>query len=284
MEMTCENICALYKAQLNSFFTKREINELIALAFFSSNNWNKVDVSLNKYYTLNENEVRFHKQVIGRLKADEPIQYILGQTMFYDLVLNVKPGVLIPRPETEELVDWILESVDDGTSCLDIGTGSGCIALALKSKTKNVNVTAIDSSKEALLIAKENAKNLNLDVNFIEEDIFNPRQIKKKWDFIISNPPYIPEYDKNMMDNNVLNYEPHNALFVKDDTPLIFYKQIAKFSLKQLNKGGAVFFEIHHSMGLKIVELLASLGFVDVELKKDLQQKDRMVKAKLGLF
>ena len=284
MEMTCENICALYKAQLNSFFTKREINELIALAFFSSNNWNKVDVSLNKYYTLNENEVRFHKQVIGRLKADEPIQYILGQTMFYDLVLNVKPGVLIPRPETEELVDWILESVDDGTSCLDIGTGSGCIALALKSKTKNVIVTAIDSSKEALLIAKENAKNLNLDVNFIEEDIFNPRQIKKKWDFIISNPPYIPEYDKNMMDNNVLNYEPHNALFVKDDNPLIFYKQIAKFSLKHLNKGGTVFFEIHHSMGLKIVELLASLGFVDVELKKDLQQKDRMVKAKLGLF
>ena len=278
--MTCQSICNYYENQLKSLFSKRELREIIALAFSKSNNWNKVDISMNKFSHLNKSEVDFHKSVVQKLLAHQPIQYILENVHFYNLSLLVKPGVLIPRPETEELVSWVLTHVFDDASFLDIGTGSGCIALAIKANTNRSDVCAIDQSKYAIEIAKENGSSLNLDVNFLVDDILNPK-INNKWDFIISNPPYIPRADKNFMEDNVLKYEPHTALFVDDNNPLFFYEKIANFSLKHLKKRGYIFFEIHSNMGFKIVELLASLGFKDIEIKKDLQGKNRMIKANL---
>ncbi len=222
----------------------------------------------------------------NRLLKNEPIQYVLNEAWFYGLRLYVNKQVLIPRPETEELVEWILKNISNRKaelSILDVGTGSGCIAIALKSKLPNATVYAFDISEEALSVARKNATKLGTTVNFITVDILD----KTTWptlnafDIIVSNPPYIPEFDKPTMHANVLANEPHLALFVPNNDVLKFYKAVTAYGKKCLKKTGNLYFEIHEEYGQAIVALLASEGF-SAMLKKDMQQKDRMVKSGLA--
>ncbi len=221
-----------------------------------------------------------------RLLQQEPVQYIIGEADFYGLRFQVGTGVLIPRPETEELVHWIIQDMREtnagqGKSLLDIGTGSGCIALTLKKRLSNLNVSAMDVSKTALTIARDNAKKLDTDIHFIHESILNRNAwaALPQWDCIVSNPPYVLKKDKGQMSKNVLQYEPALALFVEDTDPLIFYREIAAFAKIHLQKGGQLYFEIHESKGKATKDLLLEMGFTDVIIKKDMSGKDRMMRA-----
>ncbi len=227
-------------------------------------------------------------KILTQLKTGEPLQYILGNTEFYGLKFLVNPSVLIPRPETEELVEWVLSSWQLPVSSgyiLDIGTGSGCVAISLKKNLPGAQVSAIDISPEALQTAKQNAELNEVDVNFIEADILNLTSAIDipNSEIIISNPPYVTLADKKQMHANVTDFEPHTALFVQEDDPLIFYKAIANFSFNNLTKGGLLFFEINENYGREIVELLENSGFKNVELRKDMSGKDRMIKAQKGV-
>ena len=261
--------------------------------------------------------------MLDRLKTGEPIQYIIGHTEFYSLPFKVNPSVLIPRPETEELVAWTIESVGSwqwavssgqlavgsGQSegrILDIGTGSGCIAISLKKNLPDFQILAIDISADALRTAKENAQINNVDIKFIKGDILNPEQpfafrlspftsdhtsspsdlpiaigtpLTTRYSLIISNPPYVTLHDKTLMHKNVTEFEPHTALFVPEADPLVFYKAIAVFATNHLTPGGLLFFEINESYGKELVSLLMDKGFKNIELKKDMSGRDRMIKA-----
>jgi release factor glutamine methyltransferase len=229
------------------------------------------------------------ENILTRLKTGEPVQYILGHTEFYGLPFKVNPSVLIPRPETEELVEWGIESWRlavggwrEPFHILDIGTGSGCIAITLKKNLKEAEVSAIDISTEALKTAKENAELNEADVHFIQDDILNPTHhslLTTHYSLIISNPPYVTQDDKKQMHTNVTDFEPHTALFVPEDDPLIFYKAIADFASTHLEKGGLLFFEINESYGEQTVELLKHKLFNNIELRRDMGGRFRMIKA-----
>ncbi len=219
----------------------------------------------------------------SRLLRHEPVQYVLGEAWFCGLKFYVDEHVLIPRPETEELVEWIISNCRfpvDTLSILDIGTGSGCIPVSLKRRIRKATVSALDISEEALVVARKNALKLGAEVGFIQVDILNPQN----WpsipasDIIVSNPPYIPENNKASMNPNVLEYEPHTALFVPDNDALLFYKAIAELGKTKLNKEGLLFFEIHEDLGKAVTDLLETEGYT-AEIKKDIQGKDRMVMA-----
>jgi release factor glutamine methyltransferase len=221
--------------------------------------------------------------ILLQLLTGKPIQYILGYAEFYGLKFIINPAVLIPRPETEEFVQWAVSSgqwaVGSG-HILDIGTGSGCIAISLAKNLPGAGVSAIDISPEALQTAKQNAKLNEVYVNFIQVDILNTSAIAiPHSEIIISNPPYVTLADKHQMHTNVTDFEPHSALFVPEDDPLIFYKAIADFALTNLTPKGLLFFEINEGYGVEIIELLESKGFKNVELRKDMSGKDRMIKA-----
>jgi release factor glutamine methyltransferase len=230
----------------------------------------------------------YHK-IIERLLKHEPIQYIVGFAWFYGLKLKVNPTVLIPRPETEELVHWILETIKEeklpsNLSLLDIGTGSGCIPTALKKRAEHLKITAIDVSESALITASRNANRYELyDLEFKKIDILSQteRTTLPKYDLIVSNPPYIPTQEKTLMQENVLDYEPHLALFVDDNDALVFYKTIAQFALTHLNPNGHLFFECNEYNANEVVELLKETGYHSVDLQKDLSGRDRMVRARL---
>ncbi|HEY1024252.1 MAG TPA: peptide chain release factor N(5)-glutamine methyltransferase [Sphingobacteriaceae bacterium] len=222
--------------------------------------------------------------VLKELKAGKPLQYVLGETVFYGLPFMVSSAVLIPRPETEELVDWVIGEAKSAagqvTSILDIGTGSGCIPVALKKNLPEVHVAAIDISRDALKVARQNAILNQVEVEFNEADILQtPTPCKFRYSVIVSNPPYIAENEKEQMHPNVLQHEPHTALFVPDNNPLLFYEKIAEFALMNLRPEGSLFFEINENFGEEVVELLNKKGFRNVVLRKDLQGRDRMVRA-----
>lgn len=227
--------------------------------------------------------------ILDELKTGKPIQYILGSTEFYGLPFLVNPATLIPRPETEELVEWALLSLklkvesEKLVLILDIGTGSGCIAISLKKNLPGAKVTAVDISTAALQTAKQNAVINEVDVEFIEVDILNPNHslLTTHYSLIISNPPYVTLHDKTLMHTNVTDFEPHSALFVPEDEPLLFYKAIADFAAGHLLSGGMLFFEINEAFGKETVELLADKGFTNIELRKDMSGRDRMVTADL---
>ena len=215
------------------------------------------------------------KQIINELKENKPIQYILGEAEFYGLKFKVNKHTLIPRPETEELVDWILK--EDFNSVLDIGTGSGCIAISL-AKHSTAQIAAIDNCEKALEVAEENAKLNKVNIKFCTQDILQSTSFLNL-DLIVSNPPYILESEKQNMKANVLQYEPHLALFTPDKDPLLFYKKIGSLAAKSLNCGGKLFFEINEQYGTEILKMLSKIGFVDIAFKKDINDKDRMIKA-----
>lgn len=219
-------------------------------------------------------------QDIKRLNTGVPLQYILGKTYFYGLDILTDKRALIPRPETEELIDWVLSEWKGKTATiLDVGTGSGCIAFALQHNLPQCRVVGVDIMPEAIELARENAENLKLNVEFKQADALNLiAELPQKWDLIVSNPPYIPEDDKSFMLDNVLDHEPHSALFVSNEDPLIFYREIALYAKENLNEGGALYYEIHEDFALEMEAMLKEIGFKNIRLKKDLQDKYRMIK------
>ncbi|MDP4268673.1 MAG: peptide chain release factor N(5)-glutamine methyltransferase [Bacteroidota bacterium] len=224
-------------------------------------------------------------QMLSRLKTGEPIQYILGETEFYGSVFKVAPGVLIPRPETEELVELIIrENKAAGLAVLDIGTGSGCIAISLAKNMNQASVEAWDISEDALAIASGNNQLNRTNVTFRQVDVLNltVEQMSAKFDIIVSNPPYVCEEEAEAMHVNVMEFEPHLALFVPDKNPLLFYREIAESGLSLLNPGGKIYFEINERFGPMTANMLAELGYSDAEIIKDIFGKDRIVKAQIN--
>ena len=273
--MKVSNIIPYFKEELDGLSDEREITSwgyLVIYYLLGLNRSNSVFYSNQVISTKNYNYIKW---IVNELKKERPIQYILGQVKFYGLILKVNEYTLIPRPETEELVAWVLK--EDFKSAIDIGTGSGCISIAL-GKNSHANISAIEISKEAIKVAKENARINGVRVNFVNQDIFKNTTLPKV-DLIVSNPPYVLESEKKKMKANVLHYEPHLALFTPDKNPLLFYKRIGNLASKYLNCGGKLFFEINEQYGDKILQVLSKIGFVDIELKKDINEKDRMIKA-----
>lgn len=271
--------------QLKNLYSENEIRNFSYMIAEKITGLSYSQIVFNKNIIFSPNLRIIADAFIDKLKNKLPIQYILGETEFYGLKFNVNENVLIPRPETEELVEWIISdhknSLTLKTKILDIGTGSGAIAVTLKHILKNAEIDAFDISADAIKLANKNAELNNTSVLFSQVDILNAPQFDKKWDLIISNPPYIPENEKETMDENVLDHEPHIALFVPKDDDLLFYRKIALFAGRQMNEGGKIYFEIHHKAGNRIVELLSTLNFKNIVLRKDISGNDRMIRAEI---
>lgn len=264
--------------QLIPFYEKEEIENFFYLILKHLKNISRVDLALNPNLEFSENEPKNMAFYLQELKNNKPIQYILGSTKFLGLEFEVNPNVLIPRPETEELIDWIISENKNRTNLkiLDIGTGSGCIAISL-AKNLKAEVTAFDISEKALETAQKNADRNQAFVHFIEFDILNDIWEGQQFDIIVSNPPYVRESEKKQIKLNVLDNEPHLALFVSDQDALIFYRKIADFALKHLSENGQLFFEINQYLGKQTVSLLEEKGFKNIILKKDIYSNDRMI-------
>jgi len=270
------NILPYFNSALKDMANDREITSWTYLTIKHLLNYNQSDCIINANKAISINIANKIQTIVAELKIHKPLQYILGETEFHGLKFKVSEFVLIPRPETEELVYWVLK--DKFHSALDIGTGSGCIAITL-AKYSKANVTAIDVSKDALKVAQQNAKINRVNVNLIQQDILQTYSLPNNFDVIVSNPPYVLHSEHKLMQENVLGFEPSLALFVEDDNPLIFYKKIAELAFKSLNVNGNLFFEINEQFGNEIMFILSKTGFVDIELKKDVNGKERMIKA-----
>lgn len=268
------------KKELRSYYPEPEIQGFVRIIFESLLDLSYTDIILQKGTKIEAKDAEAIESIVSRLKTYEPIQYIMGECEFYGLRLQVSPAVLIPRPETEELVHWIQQTIEvPNAHILDIGTGSGCIALALKNNLSNAKVKAVDISDSALEVADANAQRNKLEVGFVKADILNWEKYRwNQYDVIVSNPPYVRELEKQMMEPNVLMYEPDGALFVDDNDPLIFYRAIAEFALTSLNIGGYLFFEINEYLAQEMQLMLENFGFGRVEVKKDINGKYRMIK------
>lgn len=231
---------------------------------------------------LNEEQRSSLSSIIERLKVYEPIQYIVGEEEFFGLPFMVDKNTLIPRPETEELVEQvIIDNQGKTPSILDIGTGSGCIAISLAKNFRNSRVSAWDFSQNALNIAKKNASLNHVDVTFRQVDILGDYPKDKRFSIIVSNPPYVLESEKKDMEQNVLGYEPHSALFVPDNNPLLFYERIANIAIELLTPNGMLYFEINRKKGIETMDMLCRKGFLGISLHKDISGNDRIVKAQM---
>jgi len=277
-----ENLRHHFVDNLLGQYQIREINNFFYMLLEDLFGWQKIDFHLNKKNIIDNKTDLFFLDVIGQLKNKVPIQYILKKTWFYGLEIELNNNVLIPRPETEQLVELIRtdNKNKDPKKLIDIGTGSGCIILALKSIFANSQCFGIDNSILAIEVAKKNADKLSLNVDFLIKDIFSYFP-DEKYDLIVSNPPYIPKFESSELDTNVLNYEPYSALFVEDKNPLIYYQKVALFGSKYLNKNGKIYFEINEKYGNDVVSLLKDIGYENIILKKDFQEKNRFVYATL---
>ena len=244
--------------------------------------YSRLEVALNHSEEIASETQEKFQNAVSRLKSFEPIQYIIGQTDFYGFSIKVTPDTLIPRPETEELVAWILNAEKDFQKILDIGTGSGCIAIALAKNLSESSISAMDNSVEALKVAYRNALDNDVEIRFIEQDILNSSALPSTYSMIVSNPPYVRESEKKDMHSNVLDHEPGSALYVSDHDPFIFYRKIAQLAAKDLEEDGLLFFEINEYLSKELEELISTLGFQEIEIRKDLRGKDRMLKCKKG--
>lgn len=285
IQNTAEAVKMYFLERLISFYSEREITTFYKESLKKRLKLTDADLLLQKEIRLSESDLLYFRSIVKRLQNHEPFQYIIGETFFYNLTIRCDDRALIPRPESEELVDWVINSVDlnKPLEILDVCSGSGCIALALKQSLKKSMVSATDISSDALALAKKNALLNSLEVNFLLDNALTNESVLFQvgsLDIMVSNPPYIPMKDKVQMEKNVLDFEPHLALFVSDETPLIFYKAIANKALLLLKSNGLLFFELHELYAEQTKQLLLDLGFDEVEIKKDLQGKSRMLKAK----
>ncbi len=278
---------------LQNIHEEQEIESFFFILTEYLHHLKRVDVALQPDFELSDSDIQKWNAIVSDLQQEKPIQYITGETWFYGLQFEVNENTLIPRPETEELVEWIIESQKSNVqsqtlAILDIGTGTGCIPISLKTNILQANVSAIDVSEHALEVAKRNAELNKVEINFIQANILEVQdlsqlstpnsQLRTNFDIIVSNPPYVRNLEKQEIKKNVLEYEPHLALFVEDTDALLFYRKIAQLALKNLSPNGLLFFEINQYLGNETVELLKNLGFKNIELKKDLYGNDRMIK------
>ncbi len=268
-------------SQLTTRYEARESANICAELFAEFKQWNRAEVALSKSQRLSESEILVFHFALKRLLQGEPLQYITGKAWFHGLLFYVNPDVLIPRPETEELVEWIIQEAAPNSKIMDIGTGSGCIAIALQKKL-NTSVDALDISASALEMAKKNATVHQADIRFIHQDILAPFEIDVKYDIVVSNPPYIPWAEKDSLRNQVTDFEPHQALFVPDDNALIYYQRILEWAKNHLKPNGKIFFEIHENLSESMRHLLQSYPTNHIEFRKDMQGKERMVRCILN--
>jgi release factor glutamine methyltransferase len=316
-----------FNQELIPVFPQTEIDTFFFLLIEKELGLKRIDLALNNQLSIPEEKFKHLYNSLSRLKTQEPIQYIIGETEFFGLPLKVTKDTLIPRPETEELVEWILTEVarlqngkvaefntdesfltgkrsEKSLSILDVGTGTGCIAISLAKNLPNASITAIDISSEAIKIAKQNADLNDVKIDFIEQDILKTKSLNVisyktkqsqnrskiaasktprndiKFDIIVSNPPYVRELEKAEIKPNVLENEPHVALFVSDEDPLIFYSKIAELAKNHLSENGVLYFEINQYLGKETVDMLAEKGY-ETELKKDIFGNNRMTKSSL---
>ena len=279
-----------FQQQLRANYPDSEIENFFFWTLEEILGIQRIDFVLQKNNAVDYQNIDRIKKVIQRLRNEEPIQYIFGSTEFYGLLFNVSTDTLIPRPETEELVEWIIETVkqDEYLSSLtelrilDIGTGTGCIAITLTKLIPSANTTAVDISKNALTVAESNSALNEVNVHFVISNVLELSSLENEFDIIVSNPPYVRNSEKIEIKNNVLKYEPDTALFVEDDDPLLFYRKIGKLSLESLNPNGYLFFEINQYLGKEMVDLLSDLGYQHIELRKDVFGNDRMTRCQLS--
>jgi release factor glutamine methyltransferase len=281
-----EDAVAYMKEALGEIYPKRELSSMIRLIMERVCHVPAYQLLAGIKREPSEIESKEIQDIVSRLKTAEPLQYIIGIADFYSLEFEVTPSVLIPRPETEELVDMILhEHADLEGGILDVGTGSGCIAITLSKHLPNANVTGIDISPEALSVARRNAERNEVNTAFRQADILSSEPtmpfLPTNFDLIVSNPPYVMEQEKATMEKNVLDYEPSLALFVPDADPLLFYKAIARFGRTHLNPGGQLYFEINPLRGNECAGMLHEAGYKDIQLLRDLSGKERFIKARL---
>jgi len=280
--MTFKEIKSSFRSNLSPFFDEQEIDSFFYLVLEKFHQLKRVDLALQPSLKVSESGLEQWNAVLEQLKTQQPIQYILGETYFCDLVFKVNEHTLIPRPETEELVYWILEELkqkNQNYAIVDIGTGTGCIPITLKKNLPESTVFGLDISEEALFVARENATTNEVEVKFMQKNILETSDLQHQFDVIVSNPPYVRNLEKAEISTNVLAFEPHLALFVSDDDPLIFYRKIAELARKNLKQNGLLFFEINQYLGKETVELLQNLGFATIELRKDIYGNDRMIRA-----
>jgi release factor glutamine methyltransferase len=279
------DIINYFRGELYSDYEKEEIEKFIQFCFEDFIGYTKTDLLTKQNKTVSESDLLKFHFAVKDLKHGRPIQYILGKAWFYGMEFMVTKDVLIPRPETEELVRLIIEDSKnhaESFSILDIGTGSGCIAIALKKNLPRCHLYALDISEAALKIAKQNADKHDCEIHFIQADILDKTIVEKlpACTVIVSNPPYVKKSENVLMNKNVLEHEPHLALFVPDENALVFYKAIAEAGKTKLKSGGIIYVEINESLGLETAILFQKEGYNDVELLQDMQGKDRMIRIK----
>lgn len=282
MKISVAKITKSFKTELKNIYPDREIQSFIDILLQYYAGIDKTKAFLNPDKQLLPEQVFELEQALKKLKQEIPVQYIIGETEFYGLAFKVNSDVLIPRPETEELVDLIIKTHlhKNKIKILDIGTGSGCIPITLKKHLPDADIFAMDISEKALKIAKDNAAINQTKIHFIKDDILNPRKKDYgQFDVIVSNPPYVRESEKSLMQKNVLENEPHLALFVKDEDALIFYRAIIDFAKKHFKPEGFIYFEINEAFGSELVELLKQNNFSQIKIIKDISGKDRIVSA-----
>jgi len=273
--------------ELSPFYDAYEAESFFYLILEDKHKLRQIDLALNHELTFSESDFAVWDLLLAQLKKEVPIQYLLGKTNFYGLDFEVNENVLIPRPETEELVEWIVNEnskVDKSKTIkiLDIGTGSGCIAISLAKNIPNAQVYAMDVSKKAIETAKRNAVNNKTDITFILQDVLNAEELKCNFDIIVSNPPYVRNLEKEEIKKNVLDYEPHLALFVEDNDALVFYRKIAALAQNNLLENGQLYFEINQYLGCEMKDLLEKMNFENIELRKDIYDNDRMIFGKVS--
>lgn len=283
-----------FNETLKTIYPITEIDSFFFLLLEEYLGFRRVDIVLKSDFKITQETLNLLQSATKQLEQEVPLQYIIGKTEFYGLPFVVNKHVLIPRPETEELVACVVSessrvktfntSTKQTTETkqlkiLDIGTGSGCIPISLKKQLPFAKISAIDISKEALTVAKKNAVLNNVDIHFILQDILKTVALDQHYDIIISNPPYVRESEKKELKNNVLKNEPHVALFVENDNPLIFYAKIAELAKKYLNKNGLLFFEINQYLGTETIDLVNKKGLKNIQLKKDMFGNDRIIVA-----
>lgn len=278
--MKIKNYKSYFISQITPFYDETEAESFFYIILENLHNLKRIDLALQPNLELLQQRMKKWEAIVAELKTQKPIQYILGETFFYDLKLKVNENTLIPRPETEELVALILNSKKNelkNLKILDIGTGSGCIAIAIAKNLPNAQVFALDVSEKAIEMAQKNAESNAVNVTFLHQNILKTDNLNQQYDIIISNPPYVRNLEKKQINKNVLAYEPHLALFVDDDDALLFYRKIGELAKINLTQNGQLFFEINQYLGKETVVLLENLDFKNIQLHKDIYGNDRMI-------
>lgn len=285
-EMRIKQYRTQFIKELSPFYDAYEAESFFYLILENKHKLRQIDLALNHELTFSDADLAIWGGFLNELKKEVPIQYLLGKTNFYGLDFEVNENVLIPRPETEELVEWIINENKEGKSkkikVLDIGTGSGCIAISLAKNLPNAEVYGIDVSKKAIETAKRNAINNNVDITFMYQNILDTDVLACNFDIIVSNPPYVRNLEKEEIKKNVLDYEPHLALFVDDNDALVFYRKIAALAKSGLKESGQLYFEINQYLGKEMTDLLEKMDFKNIELRKDIYDNDRMISCKVS--